>query len=110
MGPFPHCVRVLDCENVTACTNCHWNDEDVRCKYHANRQAGPSQHDIAPREILRDAAASLALAEKSFRENYEVSVHARHSREAVHAMNAAAVMSDTQRLADEYGISNEHAT
>ncbi|KAJ6189012.1 hypothetical protein N7519_003920 [Penicillium mononematosum] len=48
-------------------------------------------------------------SEKSFRENHKIAVHARHSRDTVHAMNAADVIKDTQRLAEEYGISNEHA-
>lgn len=33
IGPLLHCVRVFDCEDLTACTNCHWAGDKLRIPY-----------------------------------------------------------------------------
>jgi hypothetical protein len=113
LGPFPHCVRFSDCENVTACTNCHGSGDLNCCQYYdqpdQTHQTDPAEYNTKLKGILSDAEVSLALAEKAFRGTHEIAFHARQSHDAVHGMNAAAAIRDTQRLADEYGVSNEHA-
>ncbi|KAJ6190998.1 hypothetical protein N7519_001019 [Penicillium mononematosum] len=73
IGPFPHCVRVVGCEHMTACIGCHWNGPDDRCEYYvmpANSSTGTAI--VTPDgQLLIDIKAAITAAEACFSANYD---------------------------------------
>lgn len=74
IGPFPHCVRVVGCEHMTACIGCHCSGPDDRCEYYVKPVHSSTGTAIVTSDgqLLTGIKSPITAAEACFSANHDV--------------------------------------
>lgn len=113
LGPFPHCIRVTDCHDMTACVNCHWNGNGVFCDkyYEPSAEEAPAAHELALVQRLQEAYKHLRQDFASIQASIRsASAEVRKLSDLEYNLAIAFLTKDTARMISESQVVRNKTT